>query len=113
MTLSYRMEFEMLWIFTSRIFFTESTLFFVKTLILGLREVIYYIYFECNKKNGEVWVDNKTIRSFLKEVFSFNNEQIKQVMKEWLGEHYKLDVKKIIWSANTVHQYVARTLQNK
>ena len=48
MTLSYRMEFEMLWIFTSRIFFTESTLFFVKTLILGLREVIYYIYFECN-----------------------------------------------------------------
>ena len=71
------------------------------------------IYFECNKKNGEVWVDNKTIRSFLKEVFSFNNEQIKQVMKEWLGEHYKLDVKKIIWSANTVHQYVARTLQNK
>ena len=71
------------------------------------------IYFECNKKNGEVWVDNKTIRSFLKEVFSFNNEQIKQVMKEWLGEHYKLDVTKIIWSANTVHQYVARTLQNK
>ena len=50
------------------------------------------IYFECNKKNGEVWVDKKTIRPFLKEVFSFNNKQIQQVIKEWLGEHYKLDV---------------------
>ena len=71
------------------------------------------IYFECNKKNGEVWVDNKTIRSFLKEIFSFNYKQIQQVIKEWLGEHYKLDVTKTIRSPNTVHQYVARTLQNK
>ena len=53
-------------------------------------------YFDYIKKNGKVWVDYKTICSFLKDVFLFNFEQIHQVIKEWLEEHYKLDVKKII-----------------
>ena len=59
---------------------------------------IFYIddnkknYFKYIKENGKVWVDYKTIWLFLKDIFSFNYEQIQQVTKEWLGEHYKLDV---------------------
>jgi len=49
-------------------------------------------YFEYNKENGKVWLDYKTIWLFLEDVFSFNYEQIQQVTKEWLGEHYKLGV---------------------
>ena len=50
------------------------------------------IYFEYNKENGKVWVDYKTIWPFLVETFLFNYEQIQQVIKEWVAEHYNLDV---------------------
>lgn len=50
------------------------------------------IYFNYNKENEKSYVDYKTIWLFLKDIFSFNYEQIQQVTKEWLGEHYKLDV---------------------
>ena len=50
------------------------------------------IYFEYSKENGKVWIDYDTIWTFLNEVFSFDKEQTKQVIKEWLEEHYKLGV---------------------
>ena len=50
------------------------------------------VYFEHNKKNGKVWLDYDTIWSFLMDVFSFDYQQIQQVTKEWLEEHYKLGV---------------------
>ena len=61
-------------------------------------ETVFYVddgknvYIEYNKKNGKVWIDYDTIWSFLMDVFSFNNRKIQQVTKEWLEEHYKLDV---------------------
>ena len=55
------------------------------------------IYFEYNKKNGYVWVDYETIWSFLEDVFSFDYQQIQQVAKEWLEEHYKLSVPTTRW----------------
>ena len=50
------------------------------------------IYFEYNKKNGETNIEYDIIWTFLEEVFLFDYEQIQQVTKEWLEEHYKLSV---------------------
>ena len=50
------------------------------------------IYFEYIKKNGKVCVDYKTIWPFLADTFLFEFGQIQQVIKEWVEEHYNLDV---------------------
>lgn len=53
------------------------------------------IYIECYKKNGKVWVDNNSIWTFLEDGLQLDSHQIQQLIKEWLEEHYKLDVEKI------------------
>jgi hypothetical protein len=62
---------------------------------------IYYIddnkniYFECYKKNGKVWVNDNSVWTFLEDVFQLDFNQIQQLIKEWLEEHYKLSVRQI------------------
>jgi len=50
------------------------------------------VRFEYDKKIGKVWVDYKAIWSFLRDIFLFKFGQIQQVIKEWVEEHYNLDV---------------------
>jgi hypothetical protein len=46
-----------------------------------------------NKKNGYVYVSYGEIWSFFERVFSMSNQQIKDITKIWVEEHYKMGVK--------------------
>jgi hypothetical protein len=50
------------------------------------------ILFEYNKKNGIINIDYKRIWSLLDRVFGMEYEQIQEVTKKWLEEHYNLRV---------------------
>ncbi len=45
-----------------------------------------------NKKCGYVYVSYKEIWSFLESYFSMSNQQIKDITKIWVEEHYKLEI---------------------
>ena len=60
------------------------------------------IYVEHDKEDGKTRIDYDTIWSFLEGVFSFDYEQTKQVIKEWLEEHYKLSVSRTTYTVNWI-----------
>ena len=45
-----------------------------------------------NKKNGYVYVSYREIWSFFEHMFSMSNQQIKDITKIWVEEHYKMGV---------------------
>jgi hypothetical protein len=50
------------------------------------------VVFEYNKKNGYVGISYDKIWSFLKSFFGLEYEEIQELTKEWVEEHYKLRV---------------------
>ena len=46
-----------------------------------------------NKKNGYVYVSYREIWKFFESYFSMSNQQIKDITKIWVEEHYKVGVK--------------------
>ena len=51
---------------------------------------------EYNRKNGYCRISHKEIWLFLESVFQLEYEEIQDIVKEWVGEHYKLRVTKTI-----------------
>ena len=45
-----------------------------------------------NKKNGYVYVSYREIWKFFESFFSMDNQQIKDITKIWVEEHYKVGV---------------------
>jgi hypothetical protein len=45
-----------------------------------------------NKKNGYVYVSYREIWKFFEDYFSMDNQQIKDITKIWVEEHYKMEV---------------------
>ncbi len=45
-----------------------------------------------NKKNGYVYVSYREIWKFFESYFSMSNQQIKDITKIWVEEHYKMNV---------------------
>lgn len=45
-----------------------------------------------NKKNGYVYVSYREIWKFFESFFSMDNQQIKDITKIWVEEHYKMGV---------------------
>jgi hypothetical protein len=54
------------------------------------------VVFDYNKKNGVVIVSFNHIWSFLSSFFGLDNEDIKDLTKDWVEEHYKLRVMTIM-----------------
>ena len=50
------------------------------------------LIFDYNQKNGKVGISNKKIWSFLDSFFGLEYEEIQELTKEWVEEHYKLRV---------------------
>jgi hypothetical protein len=50
------------------------------------------IIFSYNKKNGMLFVNYQEVWSFFKSVFGLENEQIRDLTKVWMEEHYNLRV---------------------
>jgi hypothetical protein len=50
------------------------------------------VIFDYNKKNEVVYVSYDEIWSFFESFFSMSNQQIKDITKIWVEEHYKLRV---------------------
>jgi hypothetical protein len=50
------------------------------------------VIFHYNKKNGWANISYKHIWSFLESFFGLKYEEIQELTKEWVEEHYKLDV---------------------
>ncbi len=50
-------------------------------------------YLEYDKKSGRTYLDYDIIWKFLEDIFGLDDGQIKQVTKEWLKDHYNLDVR--------------------
>ena len=50
-----------------------------------------------NKKNGYVYVSFKEIWKFFESYFSMDNQQIKDITKIWVEEHYKMEVTTTHW----------------
>jgi hypothetical protein len=50
------------------------------------------IIFDYNKKNGQVYISYYNIWSLLEDMFGMEYEQIQEVTKLWLEEHYNLRV---------------------
>ena len=50
------------------------------------------LIFEYNKKNEYIYISYNKIWSFLKSFFGLEYEEIQDLTKEWVEEHYKLEV---------------------
>ena len=50
------------------------------------------VIFEYNKKNERVFISNDKIWSFLESFFGLEYEEIQDITKQWVEEHYKLEV---------------------
>ena len=50
------------------------------------------VIFDYNKENGYVCISYDKIWSFLESFFGLKNEEIGDLTKEWVEEHYKLRV---------------------
>jgi hypothetical protein len=57
------------------------------------------VFFEYNKKNGFVYISYDDIWSFLENIFSMEYEQIQEVTKLWVEEHYNLRVTTTDWKS--------------
>jgi hypothetical protein len=58
-----------------------------------------------NKKCGYVYVSYKEIWSFFESYFSMSNQQIKDITKIWVEEHYKMGVTKTTTLDKTQQEY--------
>ena len=62
------------------------------------KKLIYYVddnnfvYFDYDPKTGVCQIFVGEIYNFLENWKAFNSKEIKEVIKEWLLEHYKLEV---------------------
>jgi hypothetical protein len=59
-----------------------------------------------NKKNGYVYVSYREIWKFFESYFSMSNQQIKDITKIWVEEHYKMNVTSIKWLFRWLHPEV-------
>jgi hypothetical protein len=50
------------------------------------------VIFDYNKENGRTYISSVYIWSFLERIFSMEYEQIQEVTKLWVEEHYNLRV---------------------
>ncbi len=50
------------------------------------------VIFEYDKKHGYVYISYDKIWSFLESMFGMERQQIQDLTKEWVEEHYKLRV---------------------
>ena len=50
------------------------------------------LIFDYNKESGVVYISYDKIWSFLKSFFGLEYEEIQDLTKEWVEEHYKLEV---------------------
>jgi hypothetical protein len=48
------------------------------------------VIFDYDKKNGYVFISNDEIWSFLESFFGLEYEEIQDLTKQWVEEHYKL-----------------------
>ena len=48
--------------------------------------------FDYNRKNGRCYINQDEVWSFLQSVFRLEDEEIKEITKEWVEEDYKLKV---------------------
>ena len=51
------------------------------------------VIFDYNKKNGWVYISNEKIWSLLESFFGLEYEEIQDLLKQWVEEHYKLRVR--------------------
>ncbi len=80
------------------------------------KKLIYYVddnnfvYFDYNTKTGvcQIFVDE--IYKFLENWNVFNGKEIKDVIKEWLLEHYNLEVTRILDVGISGYHMPGRTL---
>ncbi len=64
------------------------------------------VIFDYNRKNGRCYINHDEVWSFLQSVFRLEDEEIKEITKEWVEEDYKLkvtttDIKRSRWSSTT------------
>ena len=59
-----------------------------------------------NKKNGYVYVSYKEIWKFFELYFSMSNQQIKDITKIWVEEHYKMGVTTTCFQYDQSHSTV-------
>jgi len=50
------------------------------------------VIFDYNQKNGHCYISYDEIWSFLESVFQLERKEIEGITKEWVEEHYKLEV---------------------
>jgi hypothetical protein len=55
------------------------------------------IIFDYNNRNGLVYVNYNEIWSFFESYFGMNYQQIQDITKEWVEEHYNLRVSTTKW----------------
>ena len=64
------------------------------------------VIFDYNKKNGIVLISNDKIWSFLQNFFGLEFEEIQDLTKKWVEEHYKLRVKTTYqWYSNATNRW--------
>ena len=70
------------------------------------------VYFDNNKINDNVRINYHIFGSFLEDTFQFEYEQILQVTKEWLEEHYDLEINKL-YAVNPITEIRWRNITNR
>jgi hypothetical protein len=61
------------------------------------------LIFDYNKKNEYIYISYNKIWSFLKSFFGLEYEEIQDLTKEWVEEHYKLEV--TTTASTSLHKY--------
>jgi len=69
-----------------------------------------FVYFDYNTFNGVCRIFVDEIYNFLEDWNTFNNREIKQVIREWLLEHYNLDVSVVLDVGISGYHMPGRTL---
>jgi hypothetical protein len=70
------------------------------------------VYFDNNKIDDNVRINYHIFGPFLEDIFQFEYEQILQVTKEWLEEHYNLEINKL-YAVNPITEFRWRNITNR
>jgi hypothetical protein len=70
----------------------------------------YFVYFDYNIKTGTCQIFVDKIYNFLEDWNTFNNSEIKQVIRQWLLEYYNLDVNSVLDVGISGYHMPGRTL---
>jgi hypothetical protein len=70
------------------------------------------VYFDNNKIDDNVRINYHIFGTFLEDIFQFEYEQILQVTKEWLEEHYNLEINKL-YAVNPITEIRWRNITNR